>query len=353
MVPYIITALIPILIYYPFNKDFQGLKKETNKKTYIFICGFLIFLFLAVRSRFVGSTDTQHYYDVMSKAIKAKKWDNFYDPNLYEAGFQFFVFLLSRVFKDPQWIIVISTAIYVGAICYFIYKNSDDATLSIVMYICLGLMTFQMQGMRQAIAMALCLFAYECAKNKKIIPFILWCALATSIHRTAIVFLVVYPVVQLKYNYINLTILFIGSILVLLLSNSIVALGNFIFDEHYTNLAEAGGYIATLIYILILLFYMLFAERIIMDKQSVGIFYVVFIGFICYVLRYTGAQAAERISYYFMFGQSMLLPKILNVFSGKDRKIVKIVVYILIIALFAYRLNGSVVVPYEFFWKVY
>jgi hypothetical protein len=86
----------------------------------------------------------------MKLAIEAKNWEEFYNPNLYEAGFQFFVYLMSRIFRDPQWIIVISSAIYVGAVCRFIYKNSDDVVMSIVMYVALDLMTFQMQGMRQA-----------------------------------------------------------------------------------------------------------------------------------------------------------------------------------------------------------
>jgi len=353
MIPYIITAILPILIYLPFQKRDRYLDNKSNKKTYIIISGFLIFLFLALRSRFIGSTDTAHYYDAMKSAIQSKSWEDFYNPDLYETGFQAFVYLLSRIFRDPQWIIVISTAIYVGAVCFFIYKNSDDVVMSLVMYVALDLMTFQMQGMRQAIAMSLCLLAYECAKNKKLMLFIILCALATTMHSTAIVFFIVYPIIKFKFSYFNIAIFAVVSLLVLILSEEIVAIGNLLFDKNYHSVVETGGYVATIIYVLILGLFMFFGKNLKNDNKIVGLFYITFVGFICFLLRYTGVRIAERISYYFIFGQLALLPKALNIFTGRERTVVKVITYILMIGLFAYRLADSVIIPYEFFWNAY
>ena len=289
----------------------------------------------------------------MLLAIKSSSWSEYYNPELYEIGFQFFVYVLSRVFNNAQWLIVISSAIYVSAVCYFIYKNSNDIAMSLVMYVTLDLMTFQMQGMRQAIAMSLCLFAYECAKNKKLIPFILLCILAAMMHRTALIFFIVYPLVKFKYNYGFIAITLVSSIVVLLLSNRITALGNWIFGENYSSIAESGGYVAVLIYVLILSCYIASSKHLKDDKDSVILFYVVFIGFVFFLLRYTGVRMAERISFYFVFGQIALLPKILNLFKGKEKALIKATVYVLMISLFAYRLMHSNLVPYDFFWNVY
>ena len=108
---------------------------------------------------------------MMRKAINSMSWADYYNESGVEKGFQIFVFGLSRVFSESQWIIVISSLIYTVSICRFIYKNSEDVVLSCVMYVARGMMTFQMQGMRQAIAMSICLFAYEFASQKKLIKF--------------------------------------------------------------------------------------------------------------------------------------------------------------------------------------
>jgi ferrous iron transport protein B len=78
---------------------------------------------------------------------------------------------------------------------------------------------------------------------------------------------------------------------------------------------------------------------------------LVVLGLLCYIMRYVGTLAAERISFYFMFGQVALLPNALSYFSDRDRRVVKLLAYILMIALFAYRLNGSDMVPFRFCWE--
>ena len=51
-----------------------------------------------------------------------------------------------------------------------------------------------------------------------------------------------------------------------------------------------------------------------------------------------------------MFGQMSLLVGSLQHVRQKERTIVKVIVYFLMIALFAYRLNGSDLIPYQFCW---
>ena len=52
-----------------------------------------------------------------------------------------------------------------------------------------------------------------------------------------------------------------------------------------------------------------------------------------------------------MFGQCVLLPASVKGFEKKSVFAIKIVVIILCVALFAYRLHGSDLVPYKFFWQ--
>ena len=354
MIPYILISLFPIILYPPYHKKMRSMDinvRNKAKKNYLVLCGIVLILFMGLRNPRLGSTDTVNYYNNMLRAISASSWSEYYVEDYFEGGFQLFVFLLSRVFKHAQALLFITSAIYVFFICFFIYRNSEDLVMSLVMYITLGLMTFEMQGMRQAIAMSICLLAYELLKSKKKWWFLLTVILAMQFHRTAIIFALVLLVFNLGYSTLKLIIVFLSSIVSLLLTDRIISLGNQFFDRNYTYVKETGGYVATLIYVLIFIFSVLFNRRLKTDKNQSAMFYVLSMGAISYLMRYTGVMIAERISFYFMFSQMAMLPGSLRHIDGRNRAIIKITVHLLMILLFVYRLNGSDFLPYRFFWQ--
>lgn len=347
MLLYIIMAVLPLGLAI-FYKDLDC--DNCKKRNYLFFVGIFLFLFLALRNKIIGSTDTINYYNMMHSAIVSDTWGEYFRDDFVETGFQFFTFCLSRIFKDPQWIIVISSFIYVVSICYFIYYNSDDAPVSMVMYVTLGLMTFEMQGMRQAIAMSICLFAYEFAKHKKFVKFLLLVLLAMQFHQTAVVFVIIYFLINLKYNIPNLLLIFTGGILAVILADKIVSIANDVFDKNYTSIVDSGGFIATFIYIIVIITAFLFNKKLHDNHNEAKLLYVAILGAVCYILRYFGAQAAERISFYFMFSQNALLPSNIRQFEAKDAYLIRIIVIFLSIALFVYRLYDSNLIPYSFYW---
>ena len=349
MIPYLILAISPLIIslFFKNMSSEDGEKRDKSQKNYLFVCGFVIFLFLALRNKSLGSTDTRNYYNMMKRAIECESFSFYYIKDGVEAGFQFFVYVLSRIFKSPQMLIVVAAAIYMISVCFCVRRNSDDVVFSLTMYITLGLMQFHMQGMRQSIAMSICLFAYEFAKRKKILPFAILVLLAMQFHRTAIVFIVVYPLCYLKFNPKSLFVFLIVAGLVFAFSGKIIQIANNLFDSDYHLSVDSGGYIATAIYFLIVVF-ALCCDKKIKAGEGVSVLYVTLLGLVCYLLRYFGTLAAERISFYFIFGQILLLPKTLSCFEYRSRVTIKAAIYILMFCLFAYRLAGSDFVPYAF-----
>lgn len=353
MISYLALAVSPLIISTLF-RDLYSIdpeKRNTAKKSYLFFCGLIIFLFLALRSRYIGSTDTLNYYNMMKDAIKSGSWESYYEKGGVEKGFQFFTYALSRVFKSPQMIIAASSAVYVISICYTVYHNSVDAAFSLTMYITLGLMQFHMQGMRQSIAMCICLFAFEFAKKRKLIPFILIVLLAMQFHRTAIVFLIGYLLCGMKYTTKNLLLIFIGAVAAFSMADKIVNIANVAFDSQYGNSVSSGGFVAALVYILIIAFAFISNKKMNTDINESSILYITLVGAVCYLLRFFGTLAAERISFYFMFGQFLLFPNSFEQVSDNDnfRRNMKFIAYILMIGLFAYRLSKSSFLPYRFF----
>ena len=303
MLPYILLSTSPIII----SIFFRGLSSPDKveqvraKKAFLIICGMMLFLFIGLRNPSIGSRDTVMYQNAMKSAISYESWDQYYNPEGREIGFQFFVFCLSRLFSNPQVLLVVTAAIFSVSVCVFIYRNSEDVVLSLVLYITVGGMTFYMQGMRQAIAMSIALFAFESAKRRKPIRFLLQVVLAMLFHQTAIVLILFYIIRYLKFDFKSFLITAVVIIVCMWNLESLLDLANEIFEKDYEGTIEGGGYVAVATHVIILMVAFLFDNSAKADPAETMLLYVALAGATIYVTRYFGVGIAERISFYFLF----------------------------------------------------
>ena len=351
MIIYAFVAIMPLIFSFLIPKVNED---DNRKRKYLKLCGIVLILFIGLRSRFVGSEDSFNYFNHMKRALLYDTWESFYNPNGIESGYQFFVYFLSRIFDSPQVLFVVTGIIFVVAVCKLIYENSENVVLSMVMYITLGILQFQLQGMRQAIAIAICMYAFKFVEKKKIIPFALLVLLAMQFHRTAVVIAAMYVVSLLAYNLGTIILFTAASSVLLAFSDQLMAFANDVFETDYSMTIDSGGFIATAIYVLIIGFAMIYYRKELInrkDKTASTIMFITILGFVSYIMRYFGAVISDRISFYFMFGQLILLPNTIKKLPVEYRKIVEYTVEILCIALFLYRINGSTFDPYQFFWQ--
>ncbi len=347
MTVYIAVAVLPVLLEAAFP---QTVTDKKQKRLLLWICGAVLLVLMGLRHYEVGSVDTANYRNAMMRAIDAPTFTAFYDPDSMEAGFQVFLFVLSRICHNPQWLLVITSAFYVFSVCWFIDRNSAYAGLSLTAYITLGLMQFHMQGMRQSIAMCICLFAYEQAKKRHMGRFVLLVLLAVTFHRTALVFLPVYFLARMKFHARNTALMAAVAAALMFLSAPAVALANRLLGRNYDMPASPGGYVATAIYAILIVLAALYYR-----KNGRGapapLFYILIIGASFYVMRYLGTVVAERVSYYFSFAQIIFLPYVYKMTVRHQQMLMYLLIVVLTVALFAYRLSGSNFLPYRFFWQ--
>ncbi len=346
-----VPVIVSLVVSLRYNKSIKF--DDKAKRMFFILCGIAMFSIIALRHNEVGSTDSSHYYehwDLMSR-LTYGELKNYIAGARFEPGYCVFVWLFSHVFPEEQFVFVISAIIFTVAVCRFIYINSKDSELSFVMFICLGLYSFMVQGLRQSIAMCICLFAIEFIKKRKFLLFVLLVLLATTFHSSSIVFFVVYFLYGLKLNIrtILLSLGVAGGLLAL--SGPITTLGNMLFEREYEGEIESGGYVAVAIYIIIIVASILFAGKRRKENDYSFFVYMTFLGLIFYVMRYTGVLIAERISFYFLFGQLIALPNAIARFDKNVSFIIKCFVIVLCFVLFAYRLSGDGLVEYRFFWQ--
>ncbi len=355
MTAYLILAICPIAIaagYDISNKKYINAKPQ-KKKWFLFVCGVALFLMFALRSRYVGSQDSYNYYNNWRNLSGKSLGEllDFMDGSKMTSGYLASVWGLSHIFTSPQFAFVFSGLLFSVAVCRFIYKNCEDVVLGFLMYVTLGLYVFMAQGLRQSVAMSICLFAVEFAKKRKFIPFALLVALAMQYHVTAIVFLVVYFLYGLSLKGYNILLVGIFSGVALFLSDSIATVGNILFEREYENTVQGGGFVALGIYVIIILAAIIFSGEKKKDKTFIMFFYMTVVGMVIYIMRYVGVQAAERISFYFMFAQMPLLSSTLRCLKPSIRQTITLIVFLLTLVLFIYRLVDSDMVPFSFFWQ--
>ena len=352
---YLFFATVPVMVSLVVSFSYKKSVKVNDKakKTFLVLCGLFMFGIIALRHKEVGSTDSQNYFNnwELLSGFSFQNLKAFIPESKFESGYLVFVWIFSHIFPEGQFVFVLSAILFTIAVCRYIYINSEDPELSFVMFICLGLYSFMAQGLRQSMAMSMCLFALEFCKKRKPIPFILLVLLATTFHTSAIVFLVVYLLYGFTIN-IKTSVIASGVASVLFLfSSQVAAIGNLISQREYEGEVESGGFVAVAIYFIILITAVVFSGKRRKEKDYSFFVFLTFIGAIFYLMRYTEVRIAERISFYFMFGQIIVLPNVISRFDKHTSFIVKYTVIALSFALFTYRLIGDGLVSYRFFWQ--
>ena len=123
----------------------------SKSRAKIYLC--LVFVMMITISGFrafsVGA-DTKVYVNVFY---------NIRNINLmksrFEIGFLKYVEILHHISENAGILLIVSSAICIGAACVFTYKFSKNPMLSMMLYILLGAYFSQMNVMRQSIALSL------------------------------------------------------------------------------------------------------------------------------------------------------------------------------------------------------
>ena len=351
---YIFLTCFPVALSVVFNTFKKSIKSNDKaKRIYLCICGFAMFLLIALRHNSVGSDDSFNYYNNWSylQSLSFDSMKNYVPGHEMEAGYLYTVWALSKVFVNPQFVFVFSGLFFSIAVCRYIYINSKEPTISLVMFFCLGLYTFMVQGLRQSIAMSICLFAIEYCKEKKPIKFFVLIVIAMLFHKSAIAFAPVYFLSCIKLNAITYIGTFGVGTMLLAFSGPLIRYANIMYGSEYHRVADSGGFVAVAIYVIILVAAFILQKTYGNKKHYDLFFLLTFFGATFYSMRYIGGLIAGRISWYYMFGQLILLPNIVAKMEHKTRTLVKFAIITLCILLFAYRLHDSNLLIYRFFWE--
>lgn len=364
MLLYMLVALFPLAVGSFFDtrvsaglsEEMMQTKKYRRRRwRWLFAAAFPMFVLIAFRGPQMGA-DTSVYLKFFTRMINTP-WNQIFAANdagyQFEEGFVVFEKLMTVITKNPQVYQVIYSSIYLLAVVTFANQLESHHFPFLYFFATMGIYTFMFTGVRQCLAMSICLLSYPFVKKRKLIPFLLLVLLAFTFHKSAILFLVVYFIFNRRLGWFNAAIYTAFAALAFTYIEVIQEWFNDTLDYEYEIEATDSGFIffAVIVLVTAFSFFMLLHYKK-QTKESVGLLNVSVITLVLWLLR-LATRVAERPSYYFMFFSAAVLCYALEApQKNGDKLIYKLAIYGAFMLLFIYRFmtNFASLVPYVSFF---
>lgn len=337
-------------------------KRSVNLLRLVFVA---IYLLCALKASSVGR-DIPGYarlYEV-TKSIPFGNFNYVY----YENGYILLMKICTLLRMDVQLFFAVAYFLVVYPIYLFIKEFSEEKILSSLIYVCYMIFEFDLTGLRQAIAMSILLLGFiSIAKNRKhkYIEFLLAVAVAATFHKSALLALVLIPLLQIRDLRIYTATMIVGLAASLLLRSKLMLFVKNLFGKE-TFQAGASLYIgANLFFLCVLAAFVVYVHvtSTKKDRESTlsygyetsgnNIFTRIFLLGIV-VAFFFGSETSARSFMYFSQVIMVLLPNTIRKLDARSRRFVSIV-FIAFFCVFFYTNSlsggGFDIVPYRFFWE--
>lgn len=335
-----------------------------NKRLLLTVLGgFGLWLVLALRSPYcgmdlvMGAEGSANYYNMFMRSSDSSFVDILRGMlSIYtnmEIGWLLYCKLVSLFSTHFQIFMAVTALLQITLIGYILYKYSKDIVLSYIVFFCFGLYIMCFSSIRQATAFSISFFSFHYLMEKKTWKFILTILVAASLHNSAIIFILAYPIKMVEFTRKKTVWIIAGVFLMLpLLSSFINTVIPIIFGGRYMNFQDKGGAITLfLLYVIICLFALKIKIKNGYDNILRGL---ILMAAACQSLGFVGTGAITRIGCYFTIFFTLLFPELINAYAAKKERIVAFFVISSLFFFYFYWVNigGYLnVIPYYFYWE--
>lgn len=354
MAVFYILLVVPIIIQ---HSRIKGMRMGYERKNKIALAFFFIFLTLLIMLRHdsVGN-DTRNYMQIFRQYSRVD-WNELWREDR-ESGYVYITKLISVFSRDPQFYLA-AAAILVSAMIYPTYKRlCIDTALTIALFCILSTFVMMFSGIRQMIAIGIGFIAYESARQKKLILFILSVLVAMSIHTSAFMLAFMYPLyharITKKWLYAVVPIL----ALCFVFNRQIFGALSLVLEqytEYDTEITSTGAYTMLILFGIFTVFSFLIPDENKMDAELIGLRNFLLIAFALQMFAPLHTLAM-RMGYYYMIFIPVLLPKIVEYRSRRWNQVAILSRHVMVVFFLLYFFvtapgGGLNVFPYHFFWE--
>lgn len=173
---------------------------QYQNRRYVIVACLMLFILMGFRDVYRIGIDsrTVYYYDFLRCGIFT--WDEvksyFGDTNMGYFALNRVIYFLTD--GDYQIFIIITSAFVTFCFGRLVYRYSPSPVQSVLYHLGLLLYTFHFSGLKQSLAMAILMLAFDCVVDRKPIRFIFLVLLASQFHFPALCFMPIYWVAILR-----------------------------------------------------------------------------------------------------------------------------------------------------------
>ncbi len=273
MLAYVILIAVFLISYFFFKRHYDQEKTVKYMITTFFV-GYLVLL--CFRDFAVG-IDNVSYINMYFIPLRNTPWREVFVSFTDEPGFSVIAKVIVDVFEDNHLVLAIIALMSVIPLMILYRRESKEAAVCCSFFMISLLFEIFFSGLRQGIALGLTVPAYYFTKHKKFIPFLLMVLLASSIHTSAFMLLLLYPVYHAKITGKWLWVVVPAMAVVYIFNDRIFsvvfnALATGKYFEKYASLTRATNQYGLLVlFVLISAYSILVMDKDSADKDDIGL----------------------------------------------------------------------------------
>lgn len=329
-------------------------KANNDNKNVVISAFFVLFvLLLSLRGQYCGN-DTLGYITFFEQAGYLS-WDALLLSDL-EVAYLVLEKLCAYLFTSPQIFLTVVACISVVPIWMMYRKYSMMPLLVISLFLTVAPFTMYFSGLRQIIAMAFIYPAFEAAKRRRLIVFLLITAIAFLFHKSAFIMLLMYPVCRFKITFKWLWFVVPVIVLIFVFNTQIFGFLLFYLNDIYDGtIVSTGAYTILILLILFTAYCFIIPDETKLDSDTLMMRNILLLSVVIQCFAPLN-PLSMRLNYYFLLFVPLLIPRIasnpLPLFQDTAAVSHKIMVVFFYIYFFANLVSGGGlnIYPYTSFW---
>lgn len=357
MWPYVILLVCPLLVQHVRVKGAaNGLSSDRKNRVAMTLFWLLLLFFLMFRHREIGR-DLGNYEHIF-RAIAQSGWSYAFDRSA-EVAYNILNKLISVLTDDFQWVMAVSAVLSTVFMAGAYRRYSEDASLSIVLFVNLSNFVFLFSGLRQAIAISLGFLAFECVRRKKWLCFLLVVTVAMLFHTSAFILLVMYPLyhARITKRWLVFVVPLLG--VTMLFNESIFGVLTGIlsrFTKYEAEIVSTGAYTMIVLFALFAVFSYVIPDESRLDADTMGLRNMLLFSLALQMFAPLHT-IAMRMNYYYIAFIPLLLPKVIRYRREGWRQPALIARYVMVAFFVVYfflsapKANSLDTFPYRFMWQ--
>lgn len=262
------------------------------------------------------------------------------------------------IFRYREQFFFLSMSILTIMFYYLGIKNiSKKKGNSLFLFVALGYYAVMFNGIRQALAMAICFFATRYINERKFLKYVIIILLATFCHTTALIMIPMYFLNKIRVNKktsLILTVIFSSSYIlydiVLKVVTTYIPRYAPYATKTYMTYSEAGTgtYVIAIFHIIIALLLILNKEKMIEEnKENNTYFNLYLLSIIFYTMGFANTVVV-RLAYYFSIYLIILLIDLFKImFKEKNDKVYICINLFFILYYMIHLISFNQMIPYQ------